>query len=421
MPYEFKFPDVGEGIAEGEIVKWLVKEGDKVKADQEIVQIETDKAVVDIPSPKAGVILKIHFKEGQTIKVGQTLITLGGKTEEAKTPAKPVVKPAKAEKKGGAVVGELEEAKDEGLVFHTAPMKGEAQTQKAIASPAVRKLAADLKVDLSKLEGSGESGRILKKDLEKAGKAPELVPQQKIKVQRKYDMYGYVERVPLKGIRKTIADNMIRSLSETAQVTSMDDIDISKLWRIRNREKKVLEKQGVKLTFLPFIIKAVIAAIKEHPIINSSIEGDEIIIKKYYNIGIAVETDLGLVVPVVKIADSKNMLQIAKEVKGLAEKAKNRTIDLMDLQGSSFTITNYGSIGGTYGTPIINPGEAAILGLGRIFDRVVSVNGKLKNIKVLPVSLTFDHKILDGAEAGRFMQKMKMFLEDPDHLLLELK
>jgi len=421
MPYEFKFPDVGEGIAEGEIVKWLVKEGDKVKADQDIVQIETDKAVVDIPSPKAGVILKIHFKEGQTIKVGQTLITLGSKTEEVKTLTKPIAKSAKAEKKGGAVVGELEEATDEGLVFHTAPMRGEAQTQKAIASPAVRKLAADLKVDLSKVEGSGESGRILKKDLEKAGKTPEPVPQQKIKVQRKYDMYGYVERIPLKGIRKTIADNMIKSLSETAQVTSMDDIDVSKLWRIRNREKKVLDKQGVKLTFLPFIIKAVIAAIKEHPIINSSIEGDEIIIKKYYNIGIAVETELGLMVPVIKIADSKNMMQIAKEVKDLAEKAKSRRIDLMDLQGSSFTITNYGSIGGTYGTPIINPGEAAILGLGRIFDRVISVNGKLKNIKVLPVSLTFDHKILDGAEAGRFMQKMKMFLEDPDHLLLELK
>jgi pyruvate dehydrogenase E2 component (dihydrolipoamide acetyltransferase) len=367
------------------------------------------------------VILKIHFKEGQTIKVGQTLITLSSKTEEVKTPAKPIAKPAKAEKKCGAVVGELEEAKDEGLVFHTAPMRGEAQTQKAIASPAVRKLAMDLKVDLSKVEGSGESGRILKKDLEKAGKTPELVPQQKIKVQRKYDLYGYVERIPLKGIRKTIADNMIKSLSETAQVTSMDDIDVSKLWRIRNREKKVLDKQGVKLTFLPFIIKAVIAAIKEHPIINSSIEGDEIIIKKYYNIGIAVETELGLMVPVIKIADSKNMMQIAKEVKDLAEKAKSRRIDLMDLQGSSFTITNYGSIGGTYGTPIINPGEAAILGLGRIFDRVISVNGKLKNIKVLPVSLTFDHKILDGAEAGRFMQKMKMFLEDPDHLLLELK
>ena len=418
MPYEFKFPDVGEGIAEGEIVKWLVKEGDRVKADQNIVQIETDKAVVDIPSPKAGTILKIHFKEGQTIKVGQTLVTLGGKSESA-PPVKSKVK--KAEKKGGAVVGELEEAKDEGLVFHATPMKGEAQTQKAVASPAVRKLASELGVDLSSVTGSGEGGRVLKKDLEKISKAPEPVPQQKIKVQRKYDMYGYVERVPLKGIRKTIADNMIKSLSETAQVTSMDDIDVSKLWRIRNREKKVLEKQGVKLTFLPFIIKAVIAAMKEHPIINSSIENDEIIIKKYYNIGIAVETELGLMVPVIKIADSKNMVQIAKELKDLSEKAKNRSIDLMDLQGSSFTITNYGSIGGNYGTPIINPGEAAILGLGRIFDRVVSVNGKLKNIKVLPVSLTFDHRILDGAEAGRFMQKMKTFLEDPDHLLLELQ
>lgn len=384
------------------------------------MQIETDKAVVDIPSPKSGTILKINFREGETVKVGETLVVIGEEGEK--------VFGAKHEvKKEKPAVKNLEKEKSEVLeVQHSNHMKGEQQTQKVLAAPAIRKIASDSGIDLLKVKGSGEEGRILKKDLDQFVKKKEFeikekIPQQIIQVKRRYDEYGYLERIPLKGIRKTIAENMISSLKNSAQVTAMEDINVSKLWRIREYEKKNLEKQNIKLTFLPFIMKAVIAALKENPLLNSSIEGDEILVKKYYNIGVAVETEVGLMVPVIKKAEDKNIIQIAKEISELAEKARTRKIDLMDLKGGTFTITNYGSVGGTYGTPILNLGEAGILGLGRIFGRVVSVNGRFKVVKILPVSLTFDHRILDGAQAARFLESLRLFLEDPDHLLLELK
>jgi pyruvate dehydrogenase E2 component (dihydrolipoamide acetyltransferase) len=413
MPFKFKFPDIGEGIQEGEIVKWLVKEGNLVKEDQNIVQIETDKAVVDIPSPKTGKILKINFKEGDIIKVGEVLVVIG--TENEKIIAKSTKK--QKEKYTGSVVGHLEEAPEdqEFELPHSASMQG--TKQKILASPAVRKFALEDKIDLTKIKGSGPQGQILKSDVTKAQPSKQEVPQQKIIVKRKYDEFGYIERIPLKGIRKTIANNMIKSQTEAAQVTSMEDINVSKLWKLRNKEKKEYEKKKVKLTFLPYIIKATISALKENPILNSTLENEEILIKKYFNIGIAVETEVGLMVPVIKIAENKNIERLAKEIVSLSEKTKTRKIDLMDLQGSTFTITNYGSIGGTYGTPIINSGEASILGLGRIGDKVISEKGKIKIIKSLPVSLTFDHRILDGAQAARFLESLKSHLEDQDYLL----
>ncbi len=424
MAVEFKFPDVGEGIAEGEIVKWLAKEGDIVKADDNIVQIETDKAVADLPAPVSGRILKINFKEGDKVKVGEVLCVIGNDGEKIKEQI--VEKKSGIEKNSiviekkisgsGKIDGYIEDVKKQGEI-----MKGEAQTGKVLATPAIRKLAMDLKIDLSRIKGSGTDGRVLKGDLGSGEKA--VVPQQNIVVKRKYDDYGYIERVPLKGIRKTIADNMIKSQNEAAQVTAMEDIDVSALWKLREKEKRHFEIEGIKLTFLPFIVKACIAAMKENPILNSAIEDDEIIIKKYFNIGIAVETDVGLMVPVVKIAESKSIAQIAKEIQELAEKSRNRTIDLMEMHGSTFTITNWGSVGGTYGTPILNPGNAAILGMGRIFDRAVynEKKGKVRNVKILPVSLTFDHRILDGAQAARFLESLKRFLEDVEHLFGEVK
>jgi pyruvate dehydrogenase E2 component (dihydrolipoamide acetyltransferase) len=415
---DFKFPDVGEGIAEGEIVKWLVKEGDVVKADQNIVQVETDKAVADLPAPVSGKILKINFKEGETVKVGEVLCAIGGEGEKVKTLKKVVEKDEgkKIEEKGESDVEKVE-------VKHSEPMKGEVQTGKVLATPVIRRLARDLKVDLSKIKGSGEEGRILKKDLESSDNSVQVDEerQPQITVKRKYDQYGYIERMPLKGIRKTILNNMMKSLESSAQLTAMDDVNVSKLWDLRKKEKGHFEIEGIKLTFLPFIVRACISALKENPIMNSVIEGEEIIIKKYFNIGIAVETEVGLMVPVIKIAEKKSVAQIAKEIQELAEKSRTRKIDVMDLQGSSFTITNYGSIGGNYATPILNVGNAGILGLGRIFDRTVldEKSKKVKNIKILPVSLTFDHRILDGAQAARFLESLKMFLEDPEHLFNE--
>ncbi|MBS3145463.1 2-oxo acid dehydrogenase subunit E2 [Candidatus Woesearchaeota archaeon] len=412
MAFEFKFPDVGEGITEGEIVKWIVKEGDMVELDQIIAKVETDKAVVDVPSPKAGTILKINFKEGETIKVGEVLVVIGEKGEKV-SKAKEKVKGKK--KDAGSVVGFLEEAPEE------MPKAAKKEITGILATPNVRKLAKDLNVDLNKVSGSGPNGRVTKDDVEKASKgevkvskAPGLI------VQKKYDMFGHTQRVPLKGIRKTVARNMRNSLDNAAHVAHMDEADVTHLWDVRQKEKEKMKNKGIKLTFLPFLIKAVIAALKEHPYVNASIENEEIVLKQYYNIGIAVDIPDGLVVPVIKGADQKTVQQIAKEIEELAKKARERTLDLMDMKGGTFTITNVGSIGGIFSTPIINYPEAAILAPGRIYDKVAkSDKAGIIVKKVMPLSLSFDHRILDGAEAARFVNKIKEMLENPDFLLVE--
>lgn len=405
MVFEFKLPDIGEGIAEAEIVEWLVNVGDIVKSDQIIVKIETDKAVADLPCPIAGTILRINFIKGDTVNVGAVLCVVGESGEKVKSNfVKEDVK--------------KEVNKSDGIIK---PVKVEGRI---LASPAVRKAAAEKGIDLNNVKGSGAEGQIVMSDLDKSGftEVTKIVENSRpagVVAQRKYDMFGYVERVSLKGVRKVIAQNMIRSLSQTAQVTAMEDIDVSKLWVIRQKEKEHFAIEGVRLTFMPFVIKALIKALQEHPKLNSSIEGEEIVVRKYYNIGVAVQTEAGLMVPVVKIAEKKSIAQIAKEIEDLAERARNRTIDSMELKGSTFTITNYGSVGGTYATPIINLGEAAILGMGRIFDRVVldEKTGKVKNAKILPISLTFDHQILDGAEANQFIETLRRYLEEPEEFL----
>ncbi len=402
MVKEFKFPDVGEGITEGEIVKWHVKEGDKVKEDDVIAEVETDKAVVEVPSPYSGVVLKLHGKEGDIIKVGETLITIG---EEGETIEKVEPKEKEVPPKAVAVVGELEEAPEE-------------EKPEVLATPAVRKLAKDLRVDLSKIKGTGKGGRITKEDVEKAAKEKEAP---KIKVTRKYDMFGHLRRVPIRGIRRATAKKMVESWEKIPHVTHMDEADITHLVEVRNKYKARAEEKGVKLTYLPFIVKAVVAALKEHPYLNASVdeETNEIILKEYYNIGIAVDTGDGLMVPVVKAADQKTILQIAEEIGRLAGLAKERKIDLMDLQGGTFTITNIGVIGGTYATPIINYPEVAILGVGKIRDLPMVKDGEIVIRKNLSLSLSFDHRVVDGAEAARFMNDVIKRLSDPDLLIVE--
>ncbi len=420
--YEFKFPDVGEGITEGEIVRWLVKEGQNVRENEIIVQIETDKAVVDIPSPRTGKIIKINFKSGDTIKVGQPLVIIDDGSEGK-------LSTQTEKKKSVSVVGELEEAEDEPVIKVNKPdlTKSISKSEKyvkVLAVPRVRELAKKLNVDITKIKGTGEDGSITEDDVIAVSKGvrKEISLEENvsnIKIAKKYDMWGYVDRVPLKGVRKTIAMNMMSSFHNVAPVTSMIDIDVTELWNLREKEKVKAEMEGVKLTFFPYIIRAIIEGLKKHPYLNSEINGDEIIIKKYYNIGIAVDTEYGLVVPVIKRAEIKNLYEIAKEIVELAEKAKERKLDLMDMKGGSFTITNYGSIGGNYGTPIINTPEAVILGLGRIFDKVVLNVNKVENRKILPLSLTFDHRILDGAEAARFLNDIKDYLENPEKIKFE--
>ena len=416
--FEFKFPDIGEGITEGQLLKWKVKEGDKVKEDQSLAEIETDKAVADIPSPKSGKIVKLHFKEGDTVKVGDVLVSIAEKGEKTTvTPEKKKETPK--EKKSVAVVGELEEAEEE----IPAAVKKETKKSAArvLALPSVRKLAKDFDLDLTQINGTGKGGRITKEDVESAAKSSikeETRPSQ-VKVTKKYDFYGYIERIPLHGIRKTIAKNMIESYTTIPHVTHTDEADVTELVKLREKEKLNAMKKKIKLTFLPFIIKAVVSALKEHPYVNSSIEGEEIVLKKYYNLGIAVDTPEGLLVPVIKEADQKSIFDIAKEIEVLAEKARSRKIDLGDLKGGTFTITNIGSLGGIYATPIINNPECAILAPGRIEKqpRVIDFNMRIRDI--LPLSFSFDHRIIDGAEAARFMNSLIKMLEDPDLLLLD--
>ena len=418
---EFKFPDIGEGITEGEIVEWLVKEGDYVEEHQAVGKIETDKAVAEIPSPTRGYILKINHKAGETVKVGEVLFVVGDRKEIQ-------TKKVEQKTKTTAIVGDLEEApeiSDERVALkklqQTLPTRAE---HEILAMPATRKLAKDLGIDLEKIAGTGKEGRITEEDVKNAKgieipETPEAVPE--IKVEKKFDFYGYIEHVPLKGVRKSIAKKMTESISHAAHVTHIDEADVTQLWHIREREKKIAEMKGIHLTFLPFIVKAIVHGLKDFPFVNSSLdeENQEIILKKYYNIGIAVDTEDGLIVPVVKEADAKSILDISKEIEELAKKARERKIDLQDMKGGTFTITNIGSIRGIFATPIINYPEAAILALGRIYDKLVVEGEKVYKKKVLPLSLSFDHRIFDGAYAAKFVDSVVKHLEDPDLILIE--
>ena len=417
MAYEFKFPDIGEGLTEGEIIRWLVKEGDALKEGAPLVEVETDKALAEIPSPKTGVVLRILAKEKEIVKVGQVIVVLG---EKGESPPAAAQKPASV-----GVVGELEEAPKEASVPAAAaePRRPILVSAHALAAPAVRALAKELGVAIDQVKGSGPEGRVLEKDVRQAAEAkgrPEEPEKKPVKV-KKYDFYGYVDRVPLRGVRRSIAKAMVKSKYTAPHVTTTDEADVTELWKLREKEKKAAEKKGMKLTILPFIVKSVIAGLTTHPYLNATLEdeNEEIVLKKYYNIGVAVDTPEGLMVPVVKNAKEKSIFQLAEELTLLTEKARKRTIDLADLKGGTFTITNYGAVGGIYGTPIINHPEVAILGVGKIKDMPVVREGKIEIRKILHLSLSFDHRVVDGAEAVRFLNTVIERLEDPNLILLE--
>ncbi len=418
MAYEFKFPDIGEGLTEGEIVRWLVKEGEEIKEGQPLVEVETDKALAEIPSPKTGVILKILAKEQEVVKVGQVIVIFGEKGESLAVPT--------LRTKSVGVVGELEEAPEEAPAVVGARVEAirpALVSEHVLATPAVRALAKELGVDIDRVKGTGPEGRVLEKDIRQAAEGKEkLVEEVKIpKKVKKYDMYGYIEHIPLRGVRRSIAKAMVKSKYTAPHVTTMDEADVTELWKIREKEKKVAEQKDIKLTILPFIIKAVIAGLIEHPYLNATLddENEEIILKKYYNVGFATDTPEGLMVPVVKNAKDKSILQLAQELTQLAEKARNRTVDLADLKGGTFTVTNYGALGGIYGTPIINHPEVAILGVGKIKDTPVVRDGKIEVRKILYLALSFDHRVVDGGEAARFLNTVIARLEDPNLILLE--
>jgi pyruvate dehydrogenase E2 component (dihydrolipoamide acetyltransferase) len=418
MAFEFKFPDIGEGLTEGEIVRWRVKEGEEIQEGQPMVEVETDKALAEIPSPRTGTVVKILALEKEVIKVGAVIVVIGDREEFAAAASAPSSRPRSV-----GVVGELEEAPEEPAGGEAMPVSAEpVPAGRSLAVPAVRALARELKVDLDRVKGTGPDGRVLEGDVRAAaeGKAPEEAAKSARKM-KKYDLYGYIEHVPVKGVRRSIARAMVKSAFTAPHVTAMDEADITELWKLRNQARPAAEAKGAKLTLMPFIIKAVVGSLQEHPFLNATLddENEEIVLKKYYNIGMATDTAEGLMVPVIKSAPDKSILQLAREMAELAEKARNRSIDLADLKGGTFTITNYGAIGSLWGTPIINPPEVAILGVGRMRETPMVLRDRKVAIRMmLPLSLSFDHRVIDGAEGARFLNKVIAWLQDPGRFVL---
>ncbi|HKZ58628.1 MAG TPA: dihydrolipoamide acetyltransferase family protein [Candidatus Thermoplasmatota archaeon] len=421
MAFEFKLPDIGEGVHEGEILKWLVKEGDVVKEDQPLVEIMTDKVNAAIPSPRAGRILKRFGKEGEVIKVGSVLLVIGEAGESA--PVAPSAPAAHA-----AAPPQLER----GVGMGAAPA---APAGKAQATPAVRKLARESGVNIEALPGTGPGGRVTEADVKaaKSGAAqvaptriapPELPPGPRAApaavALTAIPPGEREERIPLRGLRKRIAEHMHEARSHAAHFTYVEEADMSEIVALRERAKTVAEARGVKLTFLPFILKAVTHAMKDHPLLNASLDEarQEIVVKRYYNLGIATNTDQGLIVPVIRDADRKSILELAREVEALAEKARTNKLTLADIQGSTFTITSVGKLGGVMSTPIVNYPEVAILGVNKIEKRAVVRDDKVVIRDMMNLSISLDHRVVDGYVGAVFLADVIKYLEDPNHFLL---
>lgn len=433
---EFRFPDVGEGIHEGEIVRWLVHEGDSVRPDQPLVEVETDKAVVEIPAPRAGTILRLAAGEGQKIQVGEVLVVIGEAGERAPTavpPPQPSISPASA-----SVVGSLDLAlTDLPASPEVMPAVGAApaaQARRVLAIPSVRKLARDLGVDLTQVAPTGPHGRIRREDVLHAAHvlqaarqrpapappAPEAAPTTTPGLEQ--DQYGPVEYQPLSTLRRTIARAMVTAATTAVPVTTTDEADVTDLVALRERSREAAAAQNVHVTLLPFLMKAVVAALRQHPTLNACLDETQhrLILKRYYHLGIATDTPEGLIVPVVKDVDQKNLLTLAAELERLTELARTRRIALSNLQGGTFTISNYGAIGGIFATPMLHMPEVAILGVGKLLQKPVVHNGAVAIRTILPLSLTFDHRALDGAAAQRFLNEVIAYLTEPARLVLVL-
>jgi pyruvate dehydrogenase E2 component (dihydrolipoamide acetyltransferase) len=538
---EFKLPDVGEGVAEGELVSWLVEPGDTVTEDQPVAEVETDKALVEVPSPYDGTVKELLAEEGEMVPVGNVLLTF--EVSEARSASDS----ASGEAASGGEAGEAEpetegteaqptdeaepvaepEAAPETEGSEAATEAAEPSEDRVFAPPSVRRLARELGVDLSTVEGSGPSGRVTEGDVhaaaeggaesepaaepspdetaeavgaepagagadaadaaaEPVAEAPSATPAgvesadrdrtlaapatrrvaeelgvdiNAVPATEERDGEAFVdeaavrqyaeaqqaaqaadaeavaeaggaaaaepaereERRPYRGVRKTIGEAMERSKYTAPHVTHHETVDVTDLVEIREELKGLAEEQGIRLTYMPFVMKALVAALDEHPILNSQLdeENDEIVVKHYYNVGVAVATDAGLMVPVVEDVDGKGMLQLASEVNEKAQKARDRSISREELQGSTISITNFGAIGGEYATPIINYPETAIVGLGELKQRPWVVDDEVEARWTLPLSISIDHRVVDGADVARFTDTLMEYLNNPKLLLLE--
>jgi len=413
---DWKMPDLGEGVQEGEIVKWLVKEGDRVSIDQHLVEIMTDKATMEIPSSIEGVIQKIMKREGSVAKIGETLAEIVGGGEDMRPETRDHgPEEGKREERREEKV-ENREKKEEGREPKT---ESRVATGKVLAAPSVRQLARDLNVDLSKIQGSGPGGRVVKQDLETKDKIPASPqvssPSPQVPSPVPHIPLGPESRQPLRGLRRKIAEHMVLSRKTAAHFTHVDEADLTDLVLAREAAKKEAEAKGIKLTFLSYIIKAVIEGLKKFPQMNASLDeaSQEIILKKYYNIGVAAATEEGLIVPVIKNADKLSLWDLAKAISRLGEAARNKKTALEDLKGGTFTVTNIGSIGGILSAPIINYPEVAIMGLHQIKKRPVVKDGVIVVRDIMYISISADHRVVDGAEVAAFLKFVIGILENP--------
>ena len=465
MAVEFKLPDIGEGLTEGEVTKWLVKEGDTVTADQPMVEILTDKATVEIPAPRAGVIQKILVPDGTKVPVGTVIVVIddkGGGSAPATKPAAasaahgasnapaksapaqapapvraqpaPASAPARQPVAASAPQGaQARAAAPEANGRGAAPAVAIDENRVVLAAPATRRMAREIGVDLRGVPGTGPNGRITRTDLETfsssggartaaGGGAPASAPAAPARVAVTAPVVSAEdEHVPLKGLRGKIAEQMLRSKQHSPHFTFADECDVTELVALREQAKALAKERGVHLTYLPFVIKALVAAFRQFPTVNSVVDDtkNEFVIRKEYNVGIATDTQDGLMVPVVKNVDRSTILQIGAEIQRLTEAARDRKIALHDLKGGTFTITSAGSIGGILATPILNYPEVGILGLYKIADRAVVRDGQIVVRKMMNMTITLDHRIVDGATAARFLNTVIRYLESPNLLLLE--
>jgi pyruvate dehydrogenase E2 component (dihydrolipoamide acetyltransferase) len=437
MRYVFRLPDVGEGIHEAEFVKYEVKNGDKVAEDQEILKVETDKAVVSLPSPAAGVIVETPHKEGDVITVGDPLIIIETEkdVEIEETPAPAEASAARSTAEGDAATAadapaaRPAESTDSVVKIEDKVVE---EAKRILATPHTRHLARELGVDISKITGSGPRGRVTDDDVRKA-KEDTPVPPPKIPsagavshepstMGFDFEKYGPTRREPLKSVRKRIAEVMVRSYSTIPHVSHADEADVTELFDVVKKQKPMAKERGIKLTVTSFLAKSVVSALQVFPEVNSSLDevAGELVYKEHFHIGIATDTEIGLMVPVVKDADKKTILQIAEDIERLAEEARNREIDIEDLRGGTFSITNPGGIGGIHATPIIQHPQVAILGVLAARRKPVVKDEQIVVRTIMPLVISFDHRILDGAVAARFLNHIIQLLEDPMRMLVDV-
>ncbi len=417
MATEIRVPTLGESVTEATVAQWFKKQGDTVAADEPLVELETDKVTVEVPAPAAGVLSEIVAKSGETVEVGALLGEIGEGKGEAPAQKKEEPKKTEAKAEAKAEVRKEEPKKEEA--------KGPSKPADAEPSPAVRRVAAENDLDVSKIEGTGKGGRVTKADAEEAASLAKSEPQPKPAAEAKApapaDQAAREERVKMTRLRKTIATRLKEAQNTAAMLTTFNEVDMTKVMALRSQYKDLFEKKhGVRVGFMGFFVKACIHALHELPAVNAEIDGDELVYKNYYNIGVAVGTDRGLVVPVLRDAQDMSIADIEKKINDFGRRARDGALKLEELQGGTFTISNGGVYGSLMSTPILNAPQSGILGMHKIQERPMVIDGKIEIRPMMYLALSYDHRIVDGKEAVTFLVRVKESLEDPQRLLLDL-